>query len=107
MKKQICLASPDKVTWQTVLFRQLPLKTVTKLIGRIMTTRFPYPLNLASVKCFAQLMKIDMNEAEDNDLKNYKSISQLFTRKLRTGIRSVNTKYEMVSFIILQIRVCI
>ena len=97
MKTQICLASLHGITWQTVLFRQLPLKTVTKVVGKLFACRFPYPLNVAAVACFAWVTKIDINEARDNNLSNYESILKLFTRTLKEGIRPVNTVHAVVS----------
>ncbi len=96
MKKQICLASHQKVTWQTVLFRQLPLKTVTKVIGKIAACQFPYPLNEVAVRSFAWLMGVNIKEARNDNLSSYKSVLQLFTRTLKPGLRPVNADYEMV-----------
>ncbi len=101
MKTQICLTSPQGVTWQMVLFRQLPLKTITKVVGRLFSCQFPYPLNVAMVTCFAFITKINIDEAEDDNLSNYDTILKLFTRKLKEGIRPVNDMHTMVSGVVL------
>ena len=96
MKKQICLGSPQDVTWQLVIFRQLPLKTITKTVGKLVRYQFPYPLNKIVLKLFVWCMNINMKEANDDELSNYKTILQVFTRRLRDGVRPVDTKHDIV-----------
>ena len=45
----------------------------------------------------------NMDEAEESELKKYKSFKDLFIRKLKEGVRPIDPDHHLVSFIVLQL----
>ena len=73
-------------TWRILKF--LPRKTLSQVIGVIARIQWPSFLNQIILKNFVKAYKINMNEAE-KDLSQYKSLNDLFTRKLKAGVRPI------------------
>ena len=97
VKQQICLASPQSVTWSLILFRHLPLKAMSRIFGHLHRLQFPYLIRFPLLVLFVWVFKIKLHEAEDDHLENYTSIRNIFTRKLRSGVRPVDIKHQLVS----------
>ncbi|MCB0412753.1 MAG: phosphatidylserine decarboxylase [Bdellovibrionales bacterium] len=76
----------------TVLFsifiRILPKKLVSYVVGHLTQIRRPKFLVLAVMKWFVAHYKIDMSEAE-KPFEEYFCLNDLFTRKLKPGVRPV------------------
>lgn len=70
------------------LLRFLPKKLISYFVGQLVHFQFPNPIGSLSVKWFAKKYKINLEEAE-KDLDDYKTIGDLFTRKLKPGVRSI------------------
>jgi phosphatidylserine decarboxylase len=66
----------------------LPKNDLSHLVGRLVHLKLPAPLARASVQMFANAYHIDMTEAE-HPIGAYLSIGELFTRKLRPGVRPI------------------
>jgi len=64
----------------------LPKNDLSHAVGRIVHTPIPGPLGRKSVELFARYYNINLDEAE-HKLEMYSSIGELFTRKLRDGVR--------------------
>lgn len=66
----------------------LPKNELSHWVGRLVHRPLPGPLARHSVAAFASYFKIDMEEAE-HPIEHYKTIGELFTRKLKPGARPV------------------
>jgi phosphatidylserine decarboxylase len=71
-----------------LLMPLLPKNDLSHLVGRAVHLKMPGPLAQASVLAFAKYYNIDLNEAE-KPVEQYASIGDLFTRKLKPGLRPV------------------
>lgn len=81
---------------QNLLFSILylvPKNALSRFIGRLVHLKLPEPLAGWSIRWFADRYSIDLDEAE-KDVSDYVSIGDLFTRRLKAGLRPVaDTKY--------------
>lgn len=73
-------------TWRILKF--LPRNRLSQVIGVIARIQWPSFLNQIILKNFVKAYKINMDEAE-KDLSQYKSLNDLFTRKLKAGVRPI------------------
>ncbi len=64
----------------------LPKDDMSYWMGRLLHQRLPGPMRLEAMKAFAKAYSIDLSEAE-KPLTEYKSIGDLFTRKLKDDVR--------------------
>jgi phosphatidylserine decarboxylase len=64
----------------------LPKNDLSHWVGRMVHKRLPEPLARHSVAAFAKYYNINMSEAEF-PLEHYRSIGELFTRRLKKGAR--------------------
>lgn len=71
------------------LMRTLPLKSYSKIVGGIGCTRFPYPLNLGLVLSMKYLLGIDLSDASERDVRKYRSMNEIFTRRLAPNSRRI------------------
>lgn len=75
----------------TILFIKIvPKNLLSFLVGIVVSIRIPILGNWAA-RIFAKHFKINLKEAE-KDISQYKSIQDLFTRKLKAGIRPIQGK---------------
>lgn len=72
------------------LLRAIPKNHLSLLVGRLVHTRLPRPLDTLSVRIFCRLFSIDPDTAE-HPLSSYRSIGEFFTRRLRPGARPMGT----------------
>lgn len=70
------------------LFKVLPTNLVSFVTGLIFRIKFPWPLSYIVCKVFALIIKVDLQEAEKS-IHEYRSIEDLFTRKLRANSRII------------------
>lgn len=66
----------------------LPKNLISYLVGLFVSISWPAPVGPLVVKWFARRYKINLSEAE-KDISAYSSIQQLFTRKLKPGVRQI------------------
>lgn len=74
----------------SALMPVLPKDDLSYWVGRLVHQKLPDPVRLASMEAFVKAYNIDMAEAE-LPLEAYKSIGDLFTRKLKEDIRPLGT----------------
>lgn len=67
---------------------QLPKKYLSHYVGSVAYKDWPLPLAKLSTKAFARLVGINMDEAE-KPISEYKSIGELFSRRLKKGLRPI------------------
>lgn len=71
-----------------VMMPLLPKNDLSHWVGRLVHKRIPGPVGRKSVELFAKYYNIDLNEAE-YPIESYKSIGELFIRRLKPGARPV------------------
>ncbi len=74
----------------SALMPVLPKDDLSYWVGRLVHQKLPDPVRLASMEAFVKAYNIDMTEAE-LPLEAYKSIGDLFTRKLKEDLRPLGT----------------
>lgn len=68
--------------------KRIPKNQISYAVGNLMETKLPGPLSTMSVQAFCKAYKINMDEAE-KPLSAYATIADLFTRKLKPGVRPI------------------
>lgn len=68
----------------------LPKDELSYWTGRLVHKSLPGRLNVEAMRAFVKAYKIDMNEAE-KPLEDYRSIGDLFTRKLKEDARPIGS----------------
>lgn len=78
----------------SVITRILPKRRLSRLVGRIMHWQGPAFWARFSIKTFANMYNIDLNEAE-KPYTEYKSIGDFFVRRLKPGIRPIGESWAV------------
>lgn len=71
-----------------LVFRLLPKNLLSRVTGRLVSLHLPEPLKRMSLSWFQKRFKINMAEA-DKYIYEYACIGDLFTRKLKPGLRPI------------------
>ena len=87
----IPMTSNDPSTPFVVLMSLLPKNLISFITGWLARLKLPEPLQRTLNGAFVGAFKINMNEAELG-LSDYKSIEDVFTRKLKAGLRTIQGK---------------
>ena len=66
----------------------IPKNLLSFFVGKFVAIKLPAPLGYWSVQWFASRYNLNMDEAE-HSLATYETIAQLFTRRLKPGIRPI------------------
>jgi phosphatidylserine decarboxylase len=66
----------------------LPKNDLSRVVGQVVHAPLPGPLGPLAVSSFAKFYNINLQEAE-LPISNYHSIGELFTRKLKPGVRPI------------------
>ena len=69
-----------------VLLTLLPKNAMSRAMGRFTSLSLPGPVQRAEIKLFARLAGVNVEEARD-DVADFASLQQFFTRALRPGAR--------------------
>lgn len=97
LNEQICLASPQPVTWQLLLFRLLPLRTLSRVNGCLAGLKFPYIMRIILLSLFVKFFGVKLHEAEDESVLTYETFQSLFKRTLKSRLRPINMHSSLVS----------
>jgi len=78
------------------LYSCLPLASLSRGWGWLASVHLPPPLMTLVIWIFAVATGCDRSEAE-RDIRDYSSLSQWFTRRLRPGLRPISERSDLVS----------
>jgi len=78
-------------------FELLPTRMLSYYWGQVHHKELPGWLRSPVLGVYVRVFSCDMSEAENEQLSDYKSLCQLFTRRLKPGAREVNQNCELVS----------
>ncbi len=84
---------------QLMLFRLLPARFLSRLWGFLMSVQVPGSIRTSVYGLFVWKFNCNMAEAEIEDLRDYCSLGELFTRKLKKETREMSES-KLVSFLI-------
>lgn len=79
-----------KGPWQVHVIGALPLKTVSRLYGAFNNVTLPVWFRVPGYKLYAFIFGVNLDECEPSDLKEYRSMSEFFMRKLKPGVRPID-----------------
>ena len=74
----------------SLVIKGLPKKLMSWVVGHIVQIRWPEPINALLNAKFAQYYGLNLREAE-LDIEEYRSISEVFTRRLKAGARPIGS----------------
>ena len=74
----------------------LPQHTLSRLMGKLADSKVSW-IKGPFIKWFAQKFKVDMSEAEVEDLNAYQCFNDFFTRALKPGARVLDTSWDLLS----------
>jgi len=97
---QECLKNAPALPSPSILFllyQQMPLAMASMLWGLITSLHLPANLNYISIVLYANVTGCNVEEALEQDLSKYETLSQFFTRRLREGVRPISTTSALVS----------
>jgi len=97
---QECLKNAPALPSTSILFllyQQMPLAMASMLWGFITSLHLPANLNYISIVLYARTTGCNVEEALEQDLSKYETLSQFFTRRLRAGVRPISTTSALVS----------
>ena len=78
------------------LVKQLPAKGLSRAVGR-MNHKELHPWVMQPIlRLYVKTFGCNMHEAEAENIADYHSLSQLFRRKLKPGVRMVSKKHPLV-----------
>jgi hypothetical protein len=77
---------------QILLYKLLPLRSLSRLWGWINDITLPVPLRNPLLGLYARTFGCNMEEAEEEDLKAYPNLGSLFRRALKPGARLIDPR---------------
>lgn len=75
----------------------LPLRTISSLCGKLSSFHVPSWLRPTIYGFYCDWYRCDMSEALDSDYKNYRNMSEFFTRRLKSDTRPISREPGIVS----------
>ncbi|KAI5132869.1 phosphatidylserine decarboxylase [Nematocida ausubeli] len=76
-------------TVRYAVVRSFPLRTYSRIQGWMCQIYLPWPINIAVLKVFCSTLGITLQDAERENLSEYSSVNDLFTRKLKASARQI------------------
>ncbi|XP_055309180.1 phosphatidylserine decarboxylase proenzyme, mitochondrial isoform X2 [Sitodiplosis mosellana] len=83
--------------FMTEVYCSLPLRLISRTWGWLADCRVPMPFRPVVYGVYSTAFGVNIEEAENSNFKDYRSISEFFTRQLRPGVRTISSKSCMVS----------
>ena len=84
---------------QLALFRVLPGRVLSRTWGSITAMELPRWCRRPVLGLYVWLFACKMEEALVDDVKEYSSLLQLFTRELKDGARNICDEHTLVSYV--------
>ncbi|XP_069135264.1 phosphatidylserine decarboxylase proenzyme, mitochondrial-like isoform X2 [Argopecten irradians] len=76
-------------------YKKLPLESFSRLCGRLSRVEMWDWLQVRVLRLYVNMFKVDLSEAEDEDLTHYASLSEFFRRPLKPGARPIDEHHEL------------
>ncbi|XP_031630880.1 phosphatidylserine decarboxylase proenzyme, mitochondrial [Contarinia nasturtii] len=79
------------------VYCSLPLRLISRGWGWLADCRVPTIIRPVVYGAYSTAFGVNIEEAENTNFKDYRSISEFFTRQLRPGVRTISNESCMVS----------
>lgn len=89
--------SREPETWQLALFRQLPARMLSRTWGRVTSMELRPWLRRPVLGLYVWAFGCNMSEAQEEELGEYRSLLELFVRRLKEGKRNISLEHPLVS----------
>lgn len=87
-----------KGPWQVHVIGALPLRTISRIYGALNEYTLPVWFRVPGYKLYSWIFGVNLSECADEDLRNYRSLSEFFMRRLKDGVRPIySDQYDLVS----------
>ncbi|KAG0151486.1 hypothetical protein CROQUDRAFT_712918 [Cronartium quercuum f. sp. fusiforme G11] len=83
--------------WQVHVLGALPLRSISRLYGLLNSYTLPVWFRVPGYKLYSWIFGVNLEEAEVQDLREFKSLNEFFLRKLRPGCRPISSNSILVS----------
>ncbi|RLV93082.1 Phosphatidylserine decarboxylase proenzyme 1 mitochondrial [Spathaspora sp. JA1] len=93
------IANPYRIrpqSWHLYAYSTLPLKTISRLWGKVNSINLPVWVRGPSYRLYSTLFGVNLDEMENPDLSSYNNLSEFFYRTLKPGVRPI-ADTELVS----------
>ena len=67
----------------------LPLRSMSRLYGMLNSYTLPVWFRVPGYKLYAFIFGVNLDECDPSDLREYRSMSDFFMRKLKPGVRPI------------------
>ncbi|BHF72963.1 phosphatidylserine decarboxylase activity [Sparganum proliferum] len=84
-------------TLEAVTLRRIPSNTFSYFVGLIGNLKIPRPLRPSIFGTYVRLTGCKMEEAQQDQLSEYSTLNELFTRQLRSDCRKVDQHSDLTS----------
>lgn len=79
------------------LYKKMPLKAMSRAWGKFNELDLPVSLRKPLLGLYVWMFGVNMHEAQDEDLKNYRNLSEFFRRQLKPEARILDMTSPMTS----------
>lgn len=67
----------------------LPLRSISRLYGLVNSYELPVWFRVPGYKFYSWVFGVNLDECEPSDLREYRSMSEFFMRRLKPGVRPI------------------
>ncbi|GAA5824974.1 hypothetical protein JCM3770_001415 [Rhodotorula araucariae] len=75
--------------WQVHVLGALPLRSVSRLYGMVNSVELPVWFRVPGYRFYSWIFGVNLDECEPSDLREYRSMSEFFMRRLKPGVRPI------------------
>lgn len=76
--------------WSVQIMSALPLKALSRIWGQFNSLDIPYYLRVPGFKLYGWVFGVNFDEIEEQDLHNFRNLSQFFYRTIKPGVRPLD-----------------
>uniref|UniRef100_A0A1I8FV65 Phosphatidylserine decarboxylase proenzyme, mitochondrial n=1 Tax=Macrostomum lignano TaxID=282301 RepID=A0A1I8FV65_9PLAT len=91
------LGSVKDLRWALQLYRRLPLNAFSRLWGRCHQLPLPLFARSPAYRLYSKLCNCNLDEADFNDLREFRNLSEFFRRSLKPEVRPICPAARIVS----------
>ncbi|SGY91945.1 BQ5605_C038g11707 [Microbotryum silenes-dioicae] len=75
--------------WQVHVIGALPLRSISRIYGMLNSFELPVWFRTPGYRLYAWFFGVNLDECEPSDLREYRSMSEFFMRRLKDGVRPI------------------
>ncbi|GAA5996380.1 hypothetical protein JCM5350_005119 [Sporobolomyces pararoseus] len=75
--------------WQVHVIGALPLRSISRLYGLVNSYTLPVWFRVPGYKLYSWVFGVNLEECDPEDLREYRSMSEFFMRRLKPGVRPI------------------